>query len=92
MAYDGEREWRGDDVKRIRTTTPAEGLPAVALGALLQNLHEAATEAQSSGYPRMAQLLDECGYALATPTARNRRSVEERAHASLAAWSTLRAS
>lgn len=54
-------------------------------------LHAAASEAHTQGYPRMAQLLDECGFALRGAKAKNRRSLVERARKSLAVWRALRA-
>ena len=72
----------------METTKTAGG--SETLAGLIKQVHEAATDAAVLDYPRMAQLLDECGYALASHAANKRRVVEERAHKALAVWLALR--
>jgi hypothetical protein len=38
---------------------------ALSLGRTIQELHEAASEAATQGFPHVAFLLDECGFAFA---------------------------
>lgn len=63
---------------------------AEVIGELTTAVHEAATEAAVAGYPRIARLLDECGFALASCAPPKKSAVEGRARKALTVWTTLR--
>jgi hypothetical protein len=73
----------------VATTATDESREMVRVEALVKELHEASTEAVANGYPRMARLLDDCGFELGAATARHRRPYVERARKSLVVWRAL---
>jgi hypothetical protein len=75
----------------VATTATDQSREMVGVEALVKDLHETSTDAAASGFPRMARLLDECGFELRAAGASNRRPYVERARDALAVWRTLRA-
>jgi hypothetical protein len=66
---------------------------AQSLVELLEELHRASSEAAAHGFPRMAQRLDDCGFAFASELAddrSNERALVERARRCLETWRAMR--
>lgn len=60
---------------------------------LVEELHEASSEAAALGFPRLARLLDECGFELASELAddrQNQRALVDRARRCLDVWRAMR--
>lgn len=74
-----------------RTDEPGED--ALSLGRVIKELHEAASEAASEGFPQVAFLLDECGFAFAADLIADNSdwcALVERGRRCLEAWHQLR--
>jgi len=82
-----------DTRDRVMRGHSATSGAAQSLVELMEELHRASRDARAQSFPLMAQHLDDCGFALPTALAGDRRierALVERARECLEVWRVLR--